>query len=71
MRLPFMTLSPQRQSLTNDICTFATGNVQIELADSQLAGRTHWEADDPAGRHQVADTVDPARFFAQYFSVFN
>ncbi len=55
----------------DDICTFATGNVQIELADAQFAGRTHWEAGDPAGRHQVADTVDPARFFAQYFSVFN
>ncbi len=53
------------------ICTFATGNVQVELADARLAGRTHWEAGDPAGRHQVADTVDPARFFSHYFSVFS
>ncbi len=53
------------------ICTFARGDVQVELADAQLAGRTNWEAGDAAGRHQVADTVDPARFFVHYFSVFS
>jgi purine nucleosidase len=51
------------------ICTFATGNVQVELENQQLAGFMHWQEDDAAGRHQVADTVDSDRFFAHYFSV--
>ena len=52
------------------ICTFATGNVQVELESRQLSGFMHWQADDAAGRHLVADTVDADRFFAHYFSVF-
>ena len=52
------------------ICTFATGNVQVELENQQLAGFMHWQEDDATGRHQVADTVDADRFFAHYFSVF-
>ena len=31
----------------------------------------HWQADGEASSHQVADTVDPDRFFAHYFSVFS
>ena len=53
------------------ICTFATGNVQVELENQQLAGFMHWQEDDATGHHQVADTVDADRFFAHYFSVFN
>ena len=52
------------------ICTFATGNVQVELENQQLAGFMHWQEDDATGRHQVADTVDSDQFFAHYFSVF-
>ena len=52
------------------ICSFDSGNVRVELENQQLAGFTHWQEDDAAGRHQVAETVDPDRFFAHYFSVF-
>ena len=51
------------------ICTFASGNARVELDSRQLAGFMHWQPDQ-TGRHQVADTVDAARFFAHYFSVF-
>ncbi len=55
----------------SSICTFAHGTVQVELESRQLAGFMHWQADTATGLHQVADTVDPSRFFAHYFSVFN
>lgn len=54
----------------NGICTFARGNVHVELESRQLAGFMHWQQDDTGGRHQVAHTVDPEQFFAHYFSVF-
>jgi len=57
--------------LDNSICTFARGNVQVELESRRLAGYMHWQADNTTGLHQVADTVDSSRFFAHYFSVFN
>ena len=53
------------------ICTFARGNVQVELESPRLAGYMHWQADSGEGSHQVADTVDPDRFFDHYFSVFS
>ncbi len=53
------------------ICTFASGNVHVELESPRLAGYMHWQADSGEGSHQVADTVDPDRFFAHYFSVFS
>lgn len=55
----------------DNICSFATGNAEVEIESRQLAGFMHWQADDAAGRHEVADTVDSERFFAHYFSVFN
>jgi inosine-uridine nucleoside N-ribohydrolase len=54
----------------DDICTYASGNVSVELADEQIAGVTHWQ-DKAIGRHQVADAVNADRFFAHYFSVFD
>ena len=51
------------------VCGFERGRVQVELSSPLLAGLTHWEA-DPAGPHQVALSVDPARFFEHYFSFF-
>jgi inosine-uridine nucleoside N-ribohydrolase len=53
------------------ICAFARGNAQVELESRQLAGYMHWQTDGVAGPHQVADRVDPDRFFAHYFSVFS
>lgn len=55
----------------DSICTFSRGNVQIELESRQLAGYMHWQEDKATGPHQVADTVDPSRFFTHYFSVFS
>lgn len=55
----------------DSICTFARGNVQVELESPRLAGYMHWQADSGEFFHQVADTVDPDRFFAHYFSVFS
>ena len=55
----------------DSICTFASGNVHVELDSPRLAGYMHWQADSREGSHQVADTVDPDRFFAHYFSVFS
>ena len=53
----------------DSICTYASGNAEVELESRRLAGFTHWQPDE-SGRHQAADTVDAARFFAHYFSVF-
>jgi purine nucleosidase len=51
------------------ICGFERGRVEVELKSERLAGLTHWTA-DPAGPHEVALSVDPGRFFEQYFSFF-
>lgn len=51
------------------ICGFERGQVEVELNNEQLAGLTHWRPDS-AGRHQVALTVDPQRFFEHFFSFF-
>jgi purine nucleosidase len=53
----------------DEVCGFERGKVTVELLSHQLAGLTHWTA-DPDGLHEVALTVDPNRFFTQYFSVF-
>ena len=52
-----------------DVCGFARGKVEIELASRQLMGVTHFTR-DPAGPHEIADTVDPARFFDCFFGAF-
>jgi purine nucleosidase len=51
------------------ICGFERGTVEVEAASPRLGGHTTWKA-DAAGRHEVATTVDPARFFDHYFSFF-
>jgi purine nucleosidase len=53
----------------DSVCTFERGQVAVELLSSQLAGMTHWTP-DPGGPHEVALSVNPGRFFEQYFSVF-
>ena len=50
------------------ICGFERGQVEIELAGERLAGFTHWTPGGQ-GRHEVALTVNPQRFFDHYFSV--
>ena len=53
----------------DQICSFTRGQVNVELQSQHLAGATHWTA-DTAGHHEIALSVDPARFFAHYFSFF-
>lgn len=52
-----------------DVCGFARGKVEIELASKQLMGVTHFTR-DPAGPHEIADTVNPALFFDRFFGAF-
>ncbi|MFW5799057.1 MAG: nucleoside hydrolase [Planctomycetota bacterium] len=52
----------------DDVCTFARGTVDIELASPPLLGMTRFNA-DPAGPHEMAETVDAERFFNHYFSI--
>ncbi len=52
------------------VCGFERGQVDVELCSERLAGLTHWTA-DPQGRHEVALTVEPQRFFDHYFSFFS
>ena len=50
------------------VCAFARGTVDVELSTPELTGQTRWQAG--SGPHEIALTVDSARFFDQYFSVF-
>jgi purine nucleosidase len=52
------------------ICGFERGQVEIELASERVAGMTHWRP-EAQGRHEVALTVNPQRFFDHYFSFFS
>ena len=54
----------------DSICGFEPGRVEIELKSDHLAGATLWYPKDPSGRHEVATTVNPSRFFEHYFSFF-
>jgi inosine-uridine nucleoside N-ribohydrolase len=49
------------------ICQFEQGQVSIELKDEDMLGKTHWSPG--AGPHQVATSVNAARFFEHYFKV--
>ena len=51
----------------DSICGFETGQVTVETEDTSMLGRTHWQAG--AGPHEIATTVDAARFFDHYFDV--
>jgi purine nucleosidase len=52
------------------ICGFEAGRVEVELTSPRLQGLTFWEPGGDEARHEVASTVDPARFLAHFFSVF-
>ena len=54
----------------DEVCTFARGNVDIELISPDLMGFCHWQ-NDPQGRHEIAVDVNADRFFDRYFDVFD
>lgn len=49
-----------------EICEYQRGHVAIETADTEHFGFTEWEA-GAAKPHQIATSVDAARFFQLYF----
>ena len=53
-----------------EICGLERGNISVDLKDGPEKGRTLWQR-DRAGRHEIAVTVDPSRFFTAFFSAFN
>lgn len=55
------------------LCDWESGDVSVELLSRSVAGMTHFQraADGAQGRHRAARRVDPERFFARYFSVFD
>lgn len=50
-----------------EVCRFASGRVEVELASARGAGMTWWQ-EDGQGPHQVALEVDPGRFFDHYLA---
>ena len=54
----------------DQVCVFEKGNVRIELMSDKLKGFTYWKPSDSNAMHEIALKVDKARFFEQYFSVF-
>ena len=52
------------------ICSFERGQVDVELASPRLQGFLHWTPGGGSGSHEVAWTVDSARFFEHFFGVF-
>ena len=53
-----------------EICGLERGNVSVDLKDGTEKGRTLWQP-DAGGRHEVAVTVDPTRFFMAFFDAFS
>jgi len=51
----------------DEVCRFERGTVGVQLDPPERRGTTHWE--QTSGRHEVAVSVDPARFFHEFFSV--
>ena len=51
-----------------DLCHFEPGRIEIELVSQRLLGLTYWQPGE--GPHQIATSVDRARFFNRFFSVF-
>lgn len=49
------------------VCGFERGTVDVELTSPRVLGMTHWTP-GANGRHEVALTVSPERFFDRYFS---
>src|SRR5258708_3806851 len=52
------------------VCQWMLGKVEVSLQDDHVLGQTRWRAGASPTPHEIASTVDPARFFDRYFSVF-
>jgi purine nucleosidase len=58
-------------TIFNDqICRYERGTADVEIFSTQVRGMTHWIRDEINGRHEVAHSVDPDKFFEHFFSVF-
>lgn len=53
-----------------ELCSYARGQVELELQNSALLGQTHWTARDD-GAHEIAVSVATEQFFAEFFAVLN
>lgn len=51
-----------------ELCQFARGQVSVELGSTRSAGITWFDACD-SGPHRIANGVDSAAFFQEYFGV--
>lgn len=57
----------------DEICTFGTGIVSVELNDEKHAGQTYWHVEQNVMQtpvHEVAVAVQPEIFFEHYFGIF-
>ena len=54
----------------DSICGYTRGRIAVELHDPDDYAVTKWQGDD-AGPHEIATSVDAARFFAHYFGAFD
>lgn len=52
------------------VCQWTPTEVEVHLQEDHLLGQTRWHAAASPAPHEIASTVDPARFFDRYFSVF-
>lgn len=52
----------------DSLCRFEYGHASVELRDDATLGYTYWSQNE-SGRHAIAMTVDPARFFDHFFQV--
>lgn len=52
-----------------DLCQYETGAVEVEVANSPVAGLTRFTPAPDGGIHQIATDVDAGRFFAHCFDV--
>ncbi len=53
-----------------ELCEYARGNVEIELENRELLGKTHWTPEEN-GAHEIATTVKSQAFFDEFFGVIN
>jgi inosine-uridine nucleoside N-ribohydrolase len=53
-----------------EVCTWAGGQVGVELASRRLRGATWFDAGRDGSPHEVATDVDADRFLTAYFDVF-
>jgi len=52
------------------LCTYAKGTAAVELREGNEFGLMHWTPGGGGAPHEIADTVQPAKFFEHYLSVF-